>query len=250
MSIDYDVIVIGGGSAGLAFARGLADTNLQIAVIDKQTKKNLESPSYDGRETALTHLSYDILNALGIWSLMPEDHISLIKKARVLNGNSLYSLDFDCKDTNRDNLGFMISNHYIRKAAYESLKTYKNVDILTTKDVKHVSSSNLSGQVTLKNGKNLTCRLIVAADSRSSETRRMMGISTDILDFGRVCIVGKVIYDGPQNDTAVSYTHLRAHETVLELVCRLLLDKRNEPSYLPSTPYSTGRLLQTIPILV
>ena len=24
---------------------------------------------------------------------------------------------------------------------------------------------------------------------------------------------------------AVSYTHLRAHETVLELVCRLLLDK-------------------------
>ena len=25
--------------------------------------------------------------------------------------------------------------------------------------------------------------------------------------------------------TAVSYTHLRAHETVLELVCRLLLEK-------------------------
>ena len=26
--------------------------------------------------------------------------------------------------------------------------------------------------------------------------------------------------------TAVSYTHLRAHETVLDLVCRLLLDKK------------------------
>ena len=26
---------------------------------------------------------------------------------------------------------------------------------------------------------------------------------------------------------AVSYTHLRAHETVLELVCRLLLEKIN-----------------------
>ena len=25
----------------------------------------------------------------------------------------------------------------------------------------------------------------------------------------------------------VSYTHLRAHETVLDLVCRLLLDKKN-----------------------
>ena len=26
--------------------------------------------------------------------------------------------------------------------------------------------------------------------------------------------------------TAVSYTHLRAHETVLDLVCRLLLEKK------------------------
>ena len=27
---------------------------------------------------------------------------------------------------------------------------------------------------------------------------------------------------------AVSYTHLRAHETVLDLVCRLLLDKKKK----------------------
>ena len=29
---------------------------------------------------------------------------------------------------------------------------------------------------------------------------------------------------------AVSYTHLRAHETVLDLVCRLLLEKKNNPA--------------------
>ena len=28
--------------------------------------------------------------------------------------------------------------------------------------------------------------------------------------------------------TPVSYTHLRAHETVLDLVCRLLLEKKKE----------------------
>ena len=34
---------------------------------------------------------------------------------------------------------------------------------------------------------------------------------------------------GPQAGEfqAVSYTHLRAHETVLDLVCRLLLEKKN-----------------------
>ena len=31
---------------------------------------------------------------------------------------------------------------------------------------------------------------------------------------------------GARADEAVSYTHLRAHETVLDLVCRLLLEKK------------------------
>ena len=35
----------------------------------------------------------------------------------------------------------------------------------------------------------------------------------------------KVLADG---EAPVSYTHLRAHETVLDLVCRLLLEKKNK----------------------
>ena len=34
---------------------------------------------------------------------------------------------------------------------------------------------------------------------------------------------------------AVPYTHLRAHETVLDLVCRLLLEKKN--THILATPY-------------
>src|SRR5664280_3242236 len=32
----------------------------------------------------------------------------------------------------------------------------------------------------------------------------------------------------PPGGSAVSYTHLRAHETVLDLVCRLLLEKKKK----------------------
>ena len=39
------------------------------------------------------------------------------------------------------------------------------------------------------------------------------------------------LFDSALLDTiAVSYTHLRAHETVLDLVCRLLLEKKNTTS--------------------
>ena len=37
---------------------------------------------------------------------------------------------------------------------------------------------------------------------------------------------------GPKTATKpVSYTHLRAHETVLDLVCRLLLEKKKKNTY-------------------
>ena len=44
--------------------------------------------------------------------------------------------------------------------------------------------------------------------------------------------VGACIFDVDQNTgfKAVSYTHLRAHETVLDLVCRLLLEKQTKDS--------------------
>ena len=42
----------------------------------------------------------------------------------------------------------------------------------------------------------------------------------------------EAINKDPNAAQAVSYTHLRAHETVLDLVCRLLLEKkkRNQTS--------------------
>ena len=57
-------------------------------------------------------------------------------------------------------------------------------------------------------------------------------------DLGRECHDGKnagdvlvrhvVVEQVGEGTDAVSYTHLRAHETVLDLVCRLLLEKKKE----------------------
>ena len=44
----------------------------------------------------------------------------------------------------------------------------------------------------------------------------------------------EVLFNDP-----VSYTHLRAHETVLDLVCRLLLEKKKKHLYHTTTTYST-----------
>ena len=64
-NVKRDIVIIGAGPAGLSLACSLADTNLKITVIEKQSVKHLSSPSYDGREIALTHFSKKIAEEQG-----------------------------------------------------------------------------------------------------------------------------------------------------------------------------------------
>ena len=50
-----------------------------------------------------------------------------------------------------------------------------------------------------------------------------------IVDYYRSLVVrcGNALGDAARTADAVSYTHLRAHENVLDLACRLLLEKKN-----------------------
>lgn len=200
--MNSDIIIIGAGPAGLSFARLLAGTGLDILLVEKQSEKILANPAYDGREIALTHLSHKLMTESGMWGRIAPKDISLIKDAKVLNGDLEKPLFFDHRKSGKENLGFMISNHHIRRAAYEVCKPFKNIKLMTGEEVDHVATGPHSGEVTLKSGKKLAAKLIVAADSRFSTTRRMMGISTDMRDFGRTCIVCKMKLDRDHDDTA------------------------------------------------
>ena len=200
--MNHDVIIVGAGPAGLSFARMLADSGLDIAVLEKQPEKVIASPDYDGREIALTHLSQRIMDKTGMWGRIPEKGISLIKDAKVLNGSLDNPLFFDHRKSGKDNLGYMISNHLIRKAAYEVVKSKKSIHLINDVEVAGVRTDENGGQVTLKDGTGLSARLIVAADSRFSPTRSMMGIPVSSHDFGRTCIVCRVKLDRDHDDTA------------------------------------------------
>ena len=106
-AMNYDLVIVGAGPAGLSFACSIAKTGIRTAIIEKQSQQSLSDPAFDGRDIALTHLSVRILKELGVWARLGEKNISPIREARVLDGRSPYSLNFNTVDEPIEALGYL-----------------------------------------------------------------------------------------------------------------------------------------------
>jgi ubiquinone biosynthesis UbiH/UbiF/VisC/COQ6 family hydroxylase len=211
--MDYDIVVIGGGPAGLSFACSMADLNLNVILVEKSALESISKPKPDGREIALTHHSRKILIKLGVWSLIDETKVSLLKEAKVFDGGSDSLLNFDANKSAIEALGYLVPNHLIRAALYERVSQADNVTILNELMVDGVSTSNTGAEISLSNGKTIKSKLVVAADSRFSEIRRKMGIPSVMKDFSKVMITTRMSHEKAHNHVALecfNYGHTLA----------------------------------------
>ena len=100
-------------------------------------------------------------------------------------------------------------------------------------DVARLRAYNISIQDIIQNvgGQNVEIPGGNVTEGSQQLLVRTMGKYKNVEDFNKVIVAtpqGKSVYlSDVARVIAVSYTHLRAHETVLDLVCRLLLDKIN-----------------------
>ena len=222
----YDIIIIGGGPVGLGFATALKDSGLRLCVLEKQAEKALANPIFDGRDIALTHSAIKILDGLGILRHLGSKALAPIRQARVLNGVSSYALDFDSHDDGKEALGYLVSNHLIRKAVYDVARKQKNLDLRTGVEVTGLQTGEAENSVHLSNGQTVTGTLVIAADSRFSATRRMMGIPVAMRDFGRTVIVCRMIHQIPHEQIAHECFHYGRTLAVLPLngnVCSVVI---------------------------
>lgn len=197
----YDIVIVGAGPAGLSFASNFINSNLQILIVEKNNLDNISSAKPDGREIALTHLSKNILTKLGVWDLIDDNNISVIKSAIVLDASSDKPLNFNSKKL--DELGYLVSNYQIRQALYNRIYKSDNITILTETTADNIDYSQHSAIVQLSTGETINTKLIIAADSRFSMLRRKIGISATMKDFAKTMMVVNVKLEKPHNGVAL-----------------------------------------------
>ena len=211
----FDIVIVGGGPIGIAFACGFSGTKIKIAIIDKLPKNAMANPKIDGREIALTQHSLKILKKLNVWNFISKKSISTIKAARVLDGDSKYFLNFDHNEINKECLGYIIPNYLIRKSLYKRLKSLKNVTLINNDECLSTSISKQYALLKMSSGKKIKTSLVVAADSRFSKMRSKMGISAFMRNFNKNMIVCRMKHEKSHKN--IAYEFFRYNQTQASL---------------------------------
>ena len=210
--MNTDVLIVGAGPAGLSLAISLAHAGLQTTVLELQNESQLAHPAPDGREIALTHPSVQTLQRLGTWAHLQDHEIGSIREAIVHDGpvGQRSTLDIISEGSGTDYLGRIVPNHALRRTAWKIASSTEGVRILTGARVTQVNTLDSHAEVhyTLEdNGVRvdappLKAPLVIAADSRFSSVRRMLGVGTDMTDFGRSVIVCRLSHTISHADKA------------------------------------------------
>lgn len=193
----YDAAIIGAGPAGLTLAGALARAGLSVALIDPADAGTLADPPDDGREIALTALSRELLTHWRQWPLLAPDEITAMHEAQVFDGDAPVPMSVRAPD-GADALGWMVSNRALRRIAYQAAADATGIDWHLGRRARGLERGPDGARVRLDDGRTLDARLVVAADSRFSEARRMAGLSARHRDFGRSMLVCRMRLERPR----------------------------------------------------
>ncbi len=195
-SFNGDVIIVGAGPAGLALAASLADAGFLSLVLEQAPQAAIENPAEDGRDIALTHRSRRVMEQLGLWDRLPAEAVAPLREARVVDGDATASsLHFTSTGTGLEALGWLVPNHLIRQAAWQAASSRAGIRTVFGAQVTGLALHADQGTVTLADGRQFSAPLVIAADSRFSNVRRMAGIGASVHDFARSVVVGRVSHE-------------------------------------------------------
>ena len=196
-SPNYDVIVIGGGPAGLTAAIALAETGAKTALLARRV------PYADNRTTALLGASTDLLERLDVWR-RGRDRAAALQTMRLVDDTGRLirapEVRFASEEIGLDQFGYNIDNRALMTALWERAAELSG---LTRFDDEAASVDPQDAMVSVhtRAGGSLSARLVIGADGRQSLSREAAGIDVRRRDL-------------QQSALTFNIAHSRAHKNI------------------------------------
>ncbi len=184
--MDFDLIVVGGGLAGAAFALALRRSGLRIALVESQPPKY--GDDWDTRIYAYSPANADFLRELGVWQHMDQTRLSPVHDMKI-RGDRFGALHFSAYQSGLSELAWIGESSLVHRELWESVKRQHNVTLFCPAVPNELQVEDDVARVVLVDGRILSGRLVVGADGRDSWVRERAGIGAKVVPYGEMGVV-------------------------------------------------------------
>lgn len=200
--MDFDVIIVGGGLAGLAFAGALRTRRLAIALVEGHVP--VAPTGWDARIYAITPANARFLDTTGVWRHLDAARIEPAR-AMEIYGDAGGRLYFSAYDSGVSELAWIMEASLLQRELQECAIRQANLTLLCPARPAAVSFSPDGATVQLVDGRDLRAKLVVAADGADSWTRQAAGINVEFRAYEQHGVVANFACARPHRGTACQW---------------------------------------------
>lgn len=205
--LDFDVVVIGGGMVGLAFAALAAEderlASWRIAIVEPSAPRPPRDGEVDLRVSALSRASQRILQAAAAWPALAGHACSyeeMIAWDAASRPDARDALHFSAAETGEPDLGHIAENLRVQWALLESPRVQGATQLRAGLEALELEED--VARLTLSDGRRLSCGIVVGADGGQSRTRELCGIGRAGWTYGQSAVVAHLRSAQPHRHTA------------------------------------------------
>lgn len=203
---DVDILVSGGGIAGLTAAAAFGARGFDVLCVDPTppvTKRDAQGS--DLRTTAFLQPSQKLLETIGLWQRYAP-HAAALKTMRIVDAGGQIAeprlvKEFHANEISEKPFGWNLPNWLLRRELVAFLQGMPNVDFRQGVGSRSLFTRTDEARVGLSDGSQIRCKLVIAADGRNSAIRSAAGIDVKTMRYG-------------QKALAFAVTHPKPHENV------------------------------------